>query len=290
MTHLTPAQSYAYCERVARRQAANFYPAFRVLPRPQRRAMCALYAFMRITDDLVDDGGDVEVKRAKLAAWRDGFRAAMRGEDRHQVHPALRDTVERYAIPTWYLEAVIDGVEMDLEPVRFRRFAELYRYCFLVASVVGLACIHVWGFGDESAKQYAEHAGVAFQLTNILRDLGEDLSRGRVYLPAEDFALFGCAPEKLRETAGMNPAARRLLRYEADRARQYYQSAERLLPLLSGPGRAVCQVMLRIYRGLLDEIERRDYDVFSERVSLSGWRKAGLVLRAIPVRWGWTGR
>jgi len=288
MTPITPAQSYAYCERVARRQAANFYPAFRVLPRPQRRAMCALYAFLRITDDLVDDGGDVAVKRAKLAAWRDGFRAAIRGEDRHTVHPALRDALQRYAIPTWYLEAVIDGVEMDLEPVRFRRFAELYRYCFLVASVVGLACIHVWGFRDEAAKLYAEHAGVAFQLTNILRDLGEDLNRGRVYLPAEDLALFGCTPESL--TAGINPAARRLLRYEADRARQYYRSAERLLPLLSGAGRAVCQVMLRTYRGLLDEIERRDYDVFSRRVSLSGWRKASLVLRALPVRWGWTGR
>ena len=290
MTQFSLAQSYAHCERVARRQAANFYPAFRVLPGPQRRAMCALYAFMRITDDLVDDGGDVAVKRGKLAAWRDGFRAAIRGEDRHTVHPALRDAVERYAIPTWYLEAVIDGVEMDLQPVRFRRFAELYRYCFLVASVVGLACIQVWGFRDESAKLYAEHAGVAFQLTNILRDLGEDLNRGRVYLPAEDFALFGCDPVNLRVTAGVNPAARRLLRYEADRARQYYQSAERLLPLLNGPGRAVCQVMLRTYRGLLDEIERRDYDVFSRRVSLSGWRKASLVLRALPVRWGWTGR
>jgi phytoene synthase len=290
MTQLTPAQSYDYCERVARRQAANFYPAFRVLPRPQRRAMCALYAFMRITDDLVDDGGDVAVKRGKLAAWRDGFRAAMCGEDRHTVHPALRDAVRRYAIPTWYLEAVIDGVEMDLEPMRFRRFSELYRYCFLVASVVGLACIHVWGFRDESAKLYAEHAGVAFQLTNILRDLGEDLQRGRVYLPGEDFGLFGCVPEGLRAMAGINPAARRMLRYEADRARQYYRSAERLTPLLNRSGRAVFQVMLRTYRGLLEEIERRDYDVFSERVSLSGWRKAGLVLRAMPVRWGWTGR
>jgi phytoene synthase len=290
MTHLTPAQSYAYCERVARRQAANFYPAFRVLPRPQRRAMCALYAFMRITDDLVDGGGDVEVKRAKLAAWRDGFRSAMRGDNRHEVHPALRDAVDRYAIPTWYLEAVIDGVEMDLEPVRYQRFAELYRYCFLVASVVGLACIHVWGFRDETAKLYAEHAGLAFQLTNILRDLGEDLGRGRVYLPMEDFALFGCAPDTLQGTTGINPAARRLLRYEVDRARQYYESAERLLPLLNRSGRAVCQVMLRTYRGLLDEIERRDYDVFSQRISLSRWRKASLVLRAMPVRWGWTGR
>jgi phytoene synthase len=289
MTHLTPSQSYSYCERVARRQAANFYPAFRVLPRPQRRAMCALYAFMRITDDLVDDGGDVAVKRAKLAAWRDGFRAAMRGEYRHSVYPALHDAVERYAIPTWYLEAVIDGVEVDLEPVRFQRFGELYAYCFLVASVVGLACIHVWGFHDKAAKLYAEHAGVAFQLTNILRDLGEDLSSGRVYLPAEDFALFGCAPDNLQGPAGINPAARRLLRYEADRARRYYESAKRLIPLLNRSGRAVFHVMLRTYRGLLDEIERRDYDVFSRRVSLSGWRKAGLVVRAMPVRWGWTG-
>jgi phytoene synthase len=188
------------------------------------------------------------------------------------------------------LEAVIDGVEMDLEPVRFQRFAELYRYCFLVASAVGLACIHVWGFRDTSAKLYAEHAGIAFQLTNILRDLAEDLARGRVYLPAEDFALFACTPENLFGEGGIAPAARHLLRFEADRARRYYHSSERLLPLLHGPGRAVCQVMLRTYRGLLDEIERRDYDVFSRRVSLSGWRKTRLVLRAMPVRWGWTGR
>ena len=309
MTQLTLAQSYAFCERIARRQAANFYPVFRVLPRPQRRAMCALYAFMRITDDLVDDAGEVAIKRAKLAAWRDGFRQAMCGEDRHSVHPALRDAVERYAIPTWYLEAVIDGVEMDLEPVRFQRFDELYRYCYLVASAVGLACVQVWGFRDEAAKLYAEHAGIAFQLTNILRDLGEDLQRDRIYLPAEDLVLFGCTREDL---LGAMPTALRghgrapmptqsrghgtpkqlkpLLRFEADRARQYYQSAERLLPLLKGSGRAVCQVMLRTYRGLLDEIERRDYDVFSDRISLSGWRKVSLVLRAMPVRWGWTGR
>jgi phytoene synthase len=252
---------------------------------------------MRITDDLADDGGDVAVKRVKLAAWRDGFRAAMRGEDRHQVHPALRDAVEQYAIPTWYLDAVIDGVEIDLEPVRFRRFDDLYRYCFLVASVVGLACIHVWGFRDKSAKLYAEHAGIAFQLTNILRDLGEDLGRGHVYFPMEDLALFGWTPNELlaaiptaRNGDGTPKQLQPLLRYEAERARLYYLSAERLLPLLSGAGRAMCQALLRTYRGLLDEIERRDYDVFSQRVSLSGWRKAGLVLRAMPVRWGWTGR
>src|SRR5436190_17467224 len=153
MTRTTLARSYAYCERVARRQAANFYPAFRVLPRPQRLAMCALYAFLRVTDDHVDNAGDIEKRHSRLAIWRRGLRAAMHGEDRHRVHPALRHTVERFAIPIWYLDAVIDGVAMDLGPVSFRRFAELYRYCFLVASAVGLACIHVWGFADESAKQ-----------------------------------------------------------------------------------------------------------------------------------------
>jgi 15-cis-phytoene synthase len=282
---VTLAQSYVYCERVARRQAANFYPAFRVLPRPQRRAMCALYAFLRLTDDIADGPGDAAEKQAQLSAWRAGLLAALREEDLHRVHPALRDTVQGFAIPAWYLEAVIDGVEIDLRPVSFRRFAELYRYCFLVASTVGLACIHVWGFRDRAAKVYAEHAGIAFQLTNIIRDLPEDLARDRVYIPAEDFALFGCEARDLPEVR-RSERVRDLIRYEVERARLYYKSAERLYPLLDRTGRAVFQVLMRTYRGLLDEIERRKCDVFSRRVSIGRWRKVGLVLGAVPTRLG----
>src|SRR5438105_3636026 len=191
-------RSYAYCERLARREAGNFYHAFRVLPRPQQRAMCALYAFLRVTDDLADAPGPAADKRARLADWRRQLTAALDGHDRHRLHPALRHTVQSYHIPRQYLDDVLDGVAMDLDPVHYPTFGDLYRYCYRVASAVGLACIHIWGFTDEQAKAYAEAAGVAFQLTNILRDLGEDAGRGRVYLPREDLERFGYGEDDLR--------------------------------------------------------------------------------------------
>lgn len=279
--------SYAYCERLARREAGNFYPAFQVLPRPQRRAMCALYAFMRVTDDLADGPAPADEKRLALKQWRVDLHACLAGEDRHDCHPALRHTLTRFNVPVAYLDAVIDGCETDLDPVHMPDFETLYRYCYHVAAAVGLACIRVWGCRDPAAAIYAEHAGVALQLTNILRDLPEDLDRGRVYLPAADLDRFGLRPTSLGDPA--DPAFRDLMGFQVERARGYYRSAERLVPLLDAPGRAVFQVLLRTYRGLLDEIERRDFDVFRERVRLSPWRKALLLARALPVRWGWVG-
>lgn len=167
----TLTASYEYCEHLARHEAGNFYHAFRLLPRPQRRAMCALYAFMRVADDLSDGPEPVAEKRVTLAGWRRGLNAALSGQYEHALHPALHDTVRTYRIPPIYLEDVITGVCMDLEPVRYQTFADLYKYCYHVASVVGLSCIHVWGFHGEEAKHLAEAAGIAFQLTNILRDL-----------------------------------------------------------------------------------------------------------------------
>jgi phytoene synthase len=278
--------SYTDCERLARREAGNFYHAFHVLPRPQRRAMCALYAFMRVTDDLADEPGEPAAKRRALKQWRSDLHAALAGDYRHRLHPALHDTVMRFGVPVAHLEEVINGVEMDLEPVRFADFAALYRYCYRVASAVGLACIHIWGFRGEQARVHAEQAGIALQLTNILRDLPEDLARGRVYLPVEDLERFGCDPLRLRRGPD-DCAFRELMRFEIERARGYYDAAGGLKPLLSPAGRAVFQVMLRTYRGLLDEIERRGYDVFRGRVRLSRWRKLSLVLQALPVRCGW---
>ncbi len=280
------ARSYAYCERLARREAGNFYHGFRLLPAAQRRAMCALYAFLRVADDLGDGPGDPAGKRRRLDAWRRQFDEALAGRDSHPLHAALRDTLLGRGVPPDYLREVLDGVAMDLGPVRYATFADLYRYCYRVASAVGLACIHVWGFADETAKPYAEAAGVALQLTNILRDLGEDAARDRVYLPAEDLEHFGYPPEGLR-LGRRDDAFRRLMRFEADRARGYYEAAEPLAGLLPPAGRAVFLVMTRTYRGLLDEIVRRDFDVFSGRVRLSPWRKLWLAARALPVRWGW---
>jgi 15-cis-phytoene synthase len=285
---MTPAllRSYAYCERLARREAGNFYHAFRMLPLNQRRAMCALYAFMRVTDDLTDGPGDAAAKRTPLDAWRRQLDEALAGRYSHPLHAAFHHTVSRHHIPRQYLLDVLDGVGMDLGPVHYETFADLYRYCYRVASAVGLACIHIWGFADERAKEYAEAAGIGFQLTNILRDVGEDAARGRVYLPAEDLERFGYPAESLRRGEG-SEAFRALMQFEAERARGYFEAARPLAGLLRPPGRAVFLVMTRTYRALLEAIVRRDFDVFSRRVRVSSWRKLWLAAQALPVRWGW---
>lgn len=283
--HSFLADSYAFCERLARRQAGNFYPAFWLLPRDQRWAMCALYAFLRIADDLGDGADSVPAKRAQLTAWRHGLGQCLAGQYHHPLHAALHHTVVRYGIPGEYLQAVLDGVEMDLAPVAFATFAELRRYCYHVASAVGLACIHIWGFSGLEAREYADQAGIAFQLTNILRDLGEDGGRGRVYLPHEDLVRFGYDAARLKE-GRRDDAFRALMRFQVERARGFYEAAWPLAPFLAGPGQAVFLMMARTYRALLDEIERRDYDVFSSRARVSGWRKLWLALGVLPVRFG----
>jgi phytoene synthase len=280
------AASHAYCERLAREQAGNFYHAFRLLPADQRRGMCALYSFMRIADDLTDGAKPTEAKRAALGSWGQQLHDALAGRYSHPAHAALHDTVERFGVPVAYLEAVLDGVAMDLDTDHYETFAQLYRYCYHVASAVGLACVHVWGATGEQAAAPAEAAGIAFQLTNILRDLGEDAGRGRVYLPREDLARFGYSEEQLRRGARDGGFAQ-LMRFEVVRANGYYDAALPLADLLPPPGRAVFLVMLRTYRGLLDEIVRRDYDVFSTRVRLSRLRKLWLAARVLPLRWGW---
>jgi phytoene synthase len=279
-------RSYSYCETLTRRQASNFYPAFRVLPPVQRRAMCALYAFLRVADDLSDEPGLPDAKPAPVADWRQRLVLALGGHYSHPLHPALHDAIRVHKIPQGYIHAVLDGVEMDLEPVHFATFVELRRYCYRVASAVGLACIHIWGFTDVQALDLAEKAGIAFQLTNILRDLAEDAARGRVYLPQEDLDRFGYPREQLVR-GERNDAYRALMRFQVQRAREYYDAAMPLCRLLPPPGRAVFWVMARTYRGLLNAIEGRDYDVYSSRVRLSSWRKLLLAVRALPLRWDW---
>jgi phytoene synthase len=285
---MTPTllRSYSFCERLARCQAGNFFHAFRILPSAQRRAMCALYAFLRVTDDLTDGPESLSEKRAALDTWHRSFEQVLCGYYSHPLHQAFHHTVCAYGIPRPYLEAVIEGVGMDLEPVCYQTFEQLYSYCYRVASVVGLACIHIWGFSDQRALLHAEKAGIAFQLTNILRDLAEDAARGRVYLPREDLDRFGYSEAQLRRSE-RGPAFEQLMRFEVERARGFYQAAAPLVPLLPPAGRAVFLVMERTYRGLLEAIEARGYDVFSRRVGLSAWRKLGLVVQALPVRWGW---
>jgi phytoene synthase len=283
-------RSYTACSQITRAANSSFPLAFRLLPPAKRRAMDALYAFMRVTDDLADDPGPAAAKRAALADWRAALLAALGGRYSHPVHPALHDTARRFAVPPEYLTAVIDGVESDLEPVRVRTFDELRPYCYRVASVVGLACVRVWGLrpgaGWKDADGPAADAGVAFQLTNILRDLGEDLARGRVYLPEEDCDRFGCPPERWRDP-GHADRFRALMRFEAARARDFYQSGHRLGPLLSPDGRAIFRVMSGLYRRLLAEVEGADFAVFDRRVRVPTWRKAAILLGAWPAKWGW---
>jgi 15-cis-phytoene synthase len=278
------AESYRFCENLARREARHFYPAFRLLPDGQRRGMCALYAFMRIADDFSDASGPIETKQRRLADWRLALQQALAGVYTHPSHRALHHTVTMFGVPSNYLEALIDGVEMDLASATYATFADLRTYCWHVASVVGLACLPIWGCSDARATPLAEDAGIAFQLTNILRDLKEDAGRGRIYLPQEDLNRFGYDAERLRGGV-CDSDFRELMRFQVERAGRYYDSAKPLEALLPRPGRTVFRLMARTYRSLLDAIEKRDYDVFSRRVRVGRWRKLMLAMGTLPMRW-----
>jgi len=271
------AQAYAYCAAVARREAKNFYYGFLLLPRPQRQAIYAVYAFARQCDDIVDQEGlSVEEKGRELADLRETLRRCLQGAPEGPVFTALLDAVRRYQIPHDYLFQLVDGVEMDLRISRYRTFRELERYCYLVASVVGLICIEVFGYRDgDAARRHAVSLGIALQLTNILRDIREDLARGRIYLPEEDMAAVGYGEEDLRAGRG-GPAFRRLVWLEAARAREYYRDGLRLLPLLPRRPRACVGAMAGIYRRILERIAREPEVVLRERVGLGTSAKLAL--------------
>ncbi|HVU89742.1 MAG TPA: phytoene/squalene synthase family protein [Pirellulales bacterium] len=277
------ASSYAHCQSIARRAAGNFYYSFLVLPRAKRRAMCALYTFLRATDDLGDSDRPLEERRDALAAWRRELTGALAGASDSPIWPALVHTIESHDIPHEYLYDCITGVEMDLDGREYETFTDLENYCYHVASVVGLACIHIWGFNDPAALEPARRLGVAFQLTNILRDLKEDAERGRLYLPREDLRRFGYTPEQL--AAGEQDSSfRELMDFQLARAEEYYRAGAALEPLLSRDSRAALRAMTSIYRGLLREIKRRDGDVFTTRVRLSPWRKAWIAATSLVGR------
>ncbi len=277
------ADSYAFCRDIARREARNFYYSFLLLPPERRMAMCALYAFMRHTDDLADEPALVEDKRNALGSWRQELRQALSGGPTHWPGlPALADIVKRHGLPEKHLIEVIDGVAMDLEPRPYITFDELYHYCYHVASAVGLCCLHIWGFRSENgrAEKLAESCGVALQLTNILRDVREDAEAGRVYLPREDLERFGVGLEELT-SARPSAAMRDLLRFEGARAYAYYGEAKALGRYVAPVGRPMLRAIVGTYRALLDEIARREYDVLNGRVALPAWRKASITLKAL---------
>lgn len=275
---MTLDESYAYCERVARTQAKNFYYSFLLLSRAQRQAMCAIYAFMRYCDDL-SDSDDVADRPAAIAGWQKDLNAALSGNPSdHPLWPAFTDSVQRYGIPHQYFHDMIRGVSSDLEPRQVQTFQELYDYCYHVASVVGLTIIHIFGFENPEALRLAERCGVAFQLTNILRDVREDAEHGRVYLPAEDLERFGVKPEDLAGSA-LSPALRNLLAFEADRARAYYREAQPLTDLVDRRSRASLKALIGIYARLLERISDSGYEVLRGRVRVPAWEKLWILAR-----------
>ncbi len=268
------AESYEECHRVARRAGSNFYAAFFLLRRAKRDALAALYAFMRFADDVSDEAGGLAAKQRELARWRAMFDAALTGNAplAHPILPALVDTIRRYGIPPRYLHDLISGVEMDLTVTSYATFDRLREYCYRVAGTVGLACAHVFGFRDPRAPDLAEKLGLAFQLTNILRDVAPDFAMGRVYLPQEDLARFGIAPADLG-AGRLTLALRELLRFEAGRAWSFYEEGASLLSLVDADSRPALWGLVRTYSTLLARIEARDFDVFSSRVRLSAAEK-----------------
>lgn len=270
-------QAYIHCQRVAKTEAKNFYYAFRTLPSTKRRAIYAVYAFCRYCDDIADEDLPPEEKRRLLSETRSRLHSPGLASD-DPVFMALEGAIRDFAIPRSYLEDVIRGVEMDLDVSRFESFDDLREYCRLVASAVGLICIEIFGYEDPAAIDYAVDFGLAMQLTNIMRDIREDAERDRIYIPLEDIRRFGYSERELMEGRN-NENFRSLMDFQATRARGYFDSGERLMPLLSRESRACAAVLHQLYSRILDRIESTGYDVFERRIGLSVSEKLLLVAR-----------
>ncbi len=271
-------QAYEHCEQLTKSLAKNFYYAFRTLPARKRRAIYAAYAFCRICDDIVDEDRPPEEKRRLFEDTRRLLHQSKNGETAHPVFAALGDATKGFDIPVRYFEEVIKGVEMDIDHARFQDFEELRGYCYKVASTVGLISIEIFGYDDPSAKEYAIDFGLAMQLTNIMRDLREDSQRGRIYVPVDELVSFGYSERDL-ELGVTNEPFRDLMKYQVARARQYFESGRRLIPLVSAQSRACPAVLIGFYSAILDRIEASDYDVFQQRIGLSVREKTLLMAK-----------
>jgi phytoene synthase len=263
---------------LTRRSGSNFYYSFLFLPRRKREAMYALYAFCRTVDDAVDQGaGSPSDQRRALGEWRAELRRAFAGRPRQPIGARLAEVVRAFPIPQEHLEAVLDGVEMDIDKRRYAAFEELSEYCYRVAAAVGLACIEIFGYTDPRARDYAVNLGVALQLTNILRDLRTDAERGRIYLPLDELRRFGYPEEDLLR-GRYTRAYFELMRFQADRTHAYYRAARAALPRVDRRRLVAAEIMAVIYHALLRAIEARRFRVFDERVRLSSPRKLALAL------------
>jgi phytoene synthase len=287
--------AYGVCRHIARSAAKNFYYGFLALPARKRNALSAVYAFMRHADDISDDPAiPLEQRRERLSEWMNALRRVIDGERTDDpVLMAVADTQKAFDVPLDLLEKLVQGTAMDLPErscgatgdvcLHYETFDQLYDYCYHVASVVGLICIRIFGYRDPRAEKLAEQTGVAFQLTNIIRDVKEDSQLGRVYLPSEDLRRFGVEVSALNN-GNAAVSLRPVLEFEAERARELYGAAEELLPLVDDDSQPALWTLVEIYRRLLERIAVRNYDVFSERVRLSTAEKLGVLARGFILR------
>ena len=264
-----------YCQQKAAASGSSFYYSFLFLPPARRRAITALYAFCREVDDVVDETADENLARIKLAWWRNEIVQMFDGNPQHPVTRALAPCVETFSLTQTRLQEILDGMEMDLLQTRYLDFKALERYCYLVAGVVGLCASDIFGRGDPRTLEYARNLGLAFQLTNIIRDVGEDARRGRVYLPVNELQQFGVPVADILH-ARYSDKFSRLMTFQHDRAQGYYRTAFAVLPACDRRAQRPGLIMAAIYRALLEEIRRDGFQVLHQRTSLTPIRKLWL--------------
>jgi phytoene synthase len=272
--------SYRYSREIARRSGSNFYLSFFFLPRERRNGISAVYAFSRLVDDAVDEAKEEAQAREEIRLWRRRLHLCYNGAEAfdHPILPELKDAIGRFRIPKNYFLDLLTGVEMDLAKRRYETFRELETYCYHVAGTIGLLCNAVFGLDEERARRYAVLLGTAFQLTNILRDVGSDLERGRLYLPREELREFGVAESDLIERK-VSPRFLQLMRFQAERAEGYFQKAFKTLPADERKKLLPAEIMAAVYRRLLEKLRRENFPVFEKKVSLSKPEKLWLVLK-----------
>jgi 15-cis-phytoene synthase len=289
--------AYSVCRGITRTAAKNFYYAFLVLPRRKREALCAVHAFMRRCDDIADDASlSTAERRQKLDTWLDALHRAQQGQPTDDaILLALTDAQRRYSIPAGLLDELAQGTAMDVDEgesspeaalgltVHYQTYEQLRQYCYRVASVVGLVCIHVFGYRDPQAEPLAERCGLAFQLTNIIRDVQEDASMGRVYIPEEDLSRFGLSVADVLNSPDPG-RLRGVLAFEAERARECYSAGDQLIPYISEDSQPALWVLVNVYRRLLEKIAAKQYDVITAKVALSRWEKTRVLVKGFIMR------
>ncbi|MBK7016648.1 MAG: presqualene diphosphate synthase HpnD [Sulfuritalea sp.] len=267
-----------YCQQRAAASGSSFYYSFLFLEPRRRQAITALYAFCREVDDVVDECPDAALARTKLAWWRGEVQALYEGRPTHPVTQALITSLKQFSLPQEQLQEIIDGMEMDLEQASYADFKALHLYCYRVASVVGLLAAEIFGYSDRQTLKYAHDLGLAFQLTNIIRDIGEDARRGRVYLPQDELTRFGVTADDLLH-ARYGESFSRLMAFQVERARELYRQAFAQLPAADRKAQRAGLIMAAIYQATLDEIERDNYRVLDQRISLPPLRKLWLAAK-----------